>query len=1367
MRALSRAQIDALQGLIPSDLLELLGTEHPPASVIDESCTQIQNALDRIMPFVPVPVSSVSPDQALPGGVLSLSGTILIARLTGLHSHSWRGESAREQSELLSAAADQVLATLFAEIYRYGGGVVSFSADGITAFFDGRKLRTDHAALAVAAALAMQEHMMARPALESADLRSGVSVRLALHTGRVFAAVVGDASHADIVIGGHAAKRAERLIVGADAGEILASDEILAICNGLHARPKLVGAHRVERLARIPSMIVPAQAAGYQGITRLRRLAERLAQCKPYLPYGLPLRLLTGAAGGGEFRPVTALFARCQPLSRLMGLLELAALDDPSVIGQALNAYYSGVQRVIHHYDGSIAEIATTGGAVCLLALFGAPLLHEDDPIRAVRAALEIDAALHDISQSVAGLLRAWVGDDPARQWLLKTAQVALWQQVGISRGDVFAGIIGSAERRRYAAIGETIEIAPRLLSGSGAGILLSSSVARAVRHVVATQPLTALTGEDLPWPVPRYQVLSNREGEQRATRMMRHDTLLIGRDIELAQLLRFARAALQAEDAAQRVVVVTGDPGCGKSRLVEEMFHPLYLAIPTVRLHHLHCHSYERTTPYLVAARLVQQILGLQEGQDRAAQAAALLQQFDDLAPAWSRFAPLIGSLLGLPIAETELTSSLSPGERHDRLLDVIALLFRAITARRPLAIVVDDLQWLDVSSQELLAHLATELRDDPFLLLLITRSAPASGEAWRAWAGDAIVHVKQLDRQSSEALLADLLEDEPPPEVRLIIDQAHGIPYFIEEMVRYLQDAGVVQRTADGRWICTQPLSRLAAPLQIEQLLMARLTRLPAEARATLEVIAVIGQHCTPTLLADVSEQGAALPGILELLLAESILIEAPGATGPVYQFRQGIMREVTYDSISFARRRMLHARVAAALERLPPAELDDERVVVAEHYVQAGLGAAAVPHLIQAADRACARYANGEALMLYRRAIGIAEAEGAPNEVVDLEGLSRLYQQIGDTLALTGDFQGARDAYQWYLDRAGQERSPEGWLRSAALWRRIGATFEQQGDLDQALECYMETARCVELVHPLEAAALERARMLSDMGWVAFRRSALDQARRHLEDALALIGGRGSYEDEARILNRLGGLAWSNGDLVAAEHYVRQALEAHERSGNLVGQARALNNLGNLNGCQGNLVLAIDYGLQAVAIDERVGNRRDLAVSANNLGWSLFDAGSYAQAHRSFLQALDLAVAVQDLYVQVQVLLNLGRVLTRLNRPIEAARNLHQSAELARQLQLAPEQLECHVALAELWLSQGDEAQARKAYREALGFVGDHATEEYGRLRRLEAAIARLDGDHERAAALLAEAETIFRQLPNVPEANRTRALMQGAS
>jgi predicted ATPase/class 3 adenylate cyclase len=1225
--------------------------------------------------------------------------------------------------------------------------------------------------LACAAALGMQRRMAGFAAIPTRKGPFQLRLRVAAHSGQVFAVEVGDPSHIELVVTGPAISRVMMAQESAAPDQVIISEETYQALEDAQAQLKLTGLYSLQDLTSVPApppAPPPIWRPGTPSLNTMRALLHRVRALHAYLPHSLPDRFIRLNAEGGEFRPVTLLFANFYAFSKLLALIELSALveRDMEIVGRVLNSYYRRTQAIIQRYGGSVnkVDMATFGDR--LIALFGAPTAHEDDSERAVQAALEIRATLGGANQEIAALLQRWIAAHPEQRSLLRLANVVLHQRIGIASGTVFAGVVGTPQRHEYTVIGEAVHVAARTLAAANDGeVLLTSMTHRATRHLVEVEPLARLPLTHAAQPVPVFRVVRARGAVDPAADTLQA-TPLIGRQAELSQILEIAQSALATPAPAGRIVALVGDPGVGKSRLADEALHALQAAALDAKLVREGCHSYEQTIPYAVITRLLRQVFDLRPTEDRMAQAVVVLQSIEDLAPAWGRFTALLGQLLNLPFPETTLTHALTLEQRRDRLQDLIVMICLAVARRRPLVLVVDDLQWADATSQALIERLAIVLAGYPLLLMLIYRPSPDLAEPWRELSHASTITLGELARADSEMLLAALLGGEPSDQLLPLIERAHGTPLFLEEIVRYLIETGSLQRDRAGNWNVVRPVDSSTVPVQVEQLITARVDRLDDDTRALLQTAAVIGQRFSEDLLVAVSQQpGPAAPRLAELVSA-ALLAPDQSAPTPTYTFKHALIHDVAYSSMLFTHRQQIHEHIAAVIAKRYAGELDEQQAVLAHHELRAGHPDRAYPHLIKAALLAQTRYAHKEALSLYQQALAIAPWRDHQNdETLDIQEASLLHENTGDLLALTGDYAGARSSYEQLLALIKVRKIEDRSVRQAALERKIGSTYENQGDLAQALSWLSRAAEMIAEEAPSDAVLIEHARVLSDIGWVYFRQHELEQAHRHLEQALATVESYQSHEEQARILNRLGGIAYTRGDMALALHYVEQSLSASEQSGNLVDQAWALNNLGVLTESQGRTDDSIRYGLRAIETNERTGNRRGLAFAANNVGFAYYVREEYQRAREYCTLALEKAAEVHDSYAQMFALLNLGRVQTALADRHAAAQAAQQSISIALQLNLPLVQLEGRVILAELALQSGDVEAAVDQHRQGLALVTDTESEEYGRFQRLEAELAFAQGDRARAVALLKANEALFTRLQEVSEAQRTRKLLAG--
>ena len=652
-------------------------------------------------------------------------------------------------------------------------------------------------------------------------------------------------------------------------------------------------------------------------------------------------------------------------------------------------------------------------------------------------------------------------------------------------------------------------------------------------------------------------------------------------------------------------------------------------------------------------------------------------------------------------------------------------------------------------------------ESSDHPILLLLISRPNAEQAQPWCDLTYSTTLNLDPLDANASMAFVAALLDTNTVPDLGPLIQRSQGVPFFLEQTVRYLIDTHILQRGADGIWRALRLIDESTIPVEIEQLLVARLDQLAHGTRAVVQAASVIGPQFDARLLPAVTGPDM-LPNQLAALQQHGFLGHNQGQAASTYTFQNTLTRDVIYNTIAYAQRRVLHAQLATSMEQVYEDEIAVWGGVIGQHFMYAEQPDQAFPHFVRAAMQAQARYANQEAIALYTQALYAAPWYGHNDVRPDLSLAAPLYEGLGDVLALTGSYGSAREQYGALIEMIDRHAPQAMYVLKAALQRKVGSTLENQGNFDTALERLNRALATIQQAAP-DDSAFEYARILSDIGWVYFRQNNLAQAQLYLEQALNQLEEEAITPEIARLYNRLGGIAWQRGDLAKAQEYVEQSLAASEQSGDLVGQANALNNLGLLTESQGQNAESIIYSRQAVDKNEYIGNRRGAAFAANNIGWAFYNQEIYDEALKVLMLAAEYASAVRDTYAKMRALLNLGRVFTAIGNWEAATDVIKQSQSIAMQLQLPSEQLENYVALSELAVRQGYFEIARHEFEQGSMIVVDREGEEYGRLQRLEAKLALAQGNKTRTIELLRMNEALFTRLQNIPEANRTRKLL----
>jgi class 3 adenylate cyclase len=539
----------------------------------------------------------------------------------------------------------------------------------------------------------------------------------------------------------------------------------------------------------------------------------------------------------GERKPVTAIFAD------VVGSTSLAETMDAEDWTVLINEAFDLMSKAVFRYEGTIAQLQ--GDA--MVVFFGAPVAHEDDPERAVRAALEMVSEV----------------DEFARQ-LKADRGIEFRIRAGINSGPVLVGNVGSDLRYEYTALGDTMNVSARMEQAAEPGqVVITANTYRFVRDAFDVEDLGGISVKGKAEPVHAYRVIGLKavRGRRRGLEAVGLSSPLVGRSTELDAL----RSLFSIVAAGRgRVAVVVGEPGIGKSRLLTEFKAAVADAQPTWI--EGHCVSYGRALPYHLALDLVRAMFAISfaasETEARSALHDALRALLGDEA---ADVEPYLVHLLGLPLtAEDAARVQLDPEWLQGRYVASLHRVIRAFTARAPLVLVLEDIHWADPASVEVMLGLLPLVTQQPVLVLAAGRGE-TDAPGWkivtqaRAVFGDALTELRlqPLSDGDSRALVANLLEIESLPEtVRdAILKRSEGNPFFVEEVIRMLIERGAIAQQ-DERWVANETITGVEIPETLHGLLLARIDQLSDTAKRSLRVASVIGRQFPVRVLENVLE-------------------------------------------------------------------------------------------------------------------------------------------------------------------------------------------------------------------------------------------------------------------------------------------------------------------------------------------------------------------------------------------------------------------------------------------------------------------------------------------------------------------------------
>jgi class 3 adenylate cyclase len=553
--------------------------------------------------------------------------------------------------------------------------------------------------------------------------------------------------------------------------------------------------------------------------------ADRRARISAAIPVPL-IEKMRAAKLTGERKPVTALFAD------VVGSTTLAEQMDPEDWTQIINEAFDLMSTAVFRYEGTIAQLQ--GDA--MLAFFGAPVAHEDDPDRAIRAALDMVAAVDEF----AGQLKQERG-------------IEFRIRAGVNTGPVIVGNVGSDLRYEYTALGDAVNVAARVQTAAQAGdVLITENTRRFVADAFELDGLGAVELRGKTEPVHLYRVRGLRAipVRRRGLESVGLTSPLVGRVSEL-ETLQALFAVVRA--GRGRLAVLLGEPGIGKSRLMAEL--KAGVAEGDLTWVEGRCVSYGRTLPYHLVLDVVRSMVGLPFAAPEAEMRTMLDERLATLlGPEAADVTAYLAHLLALPLSvtESELVQQ-DPEALQSRYLAAIHRVLRALAARSPLVVVCEDIHWADPASVDSIIQLLPLATALPILLIFAGRQETDS-PGWRLVAqpretlGDALTEIwlQPLTEDDSRALVANLLEIESLPDsVRdAILTRSEGNPFFVEEVIRMLIERGAIARV-DDRWVANEAITAVEIPETLHGLLLARIDQLPDDAKRSLRVASVIGRQ------------------------------------------------------------------------------------------------------------------------------------------------------------------------------------------------------------------------------------------------------------------------------------------------------------------------------------------------------------------------------------------------------------------------------------------------------------------------------------------------------------------------------------------
>jgi class 3 adenylate cyclase/tetratricopeptide (TPR) repeat protein len=1183
--------------------------------------------LSRYLPRTAIAWLAEEPDRP----ARAIDGSLVFADVSGFTALSERlAKQGRIGAEILADTISACFTRLLAAAYSNGGSLLKFGGDALLLMFTG----DDHVRRACHAAIGMRRELRGLGPIDGARGRTRLRMSVGVHTGTIDLFLVGD-SDLDLIVTGPAATEVVRMEAIADKGEIVVSSAVAAhLARGCLGEPKGDGL----LLRREPAAMLHTDAS-----SGLIVPAEVLAR-------GLPswLReLALSASDDPQHRLVTVAFLK------FSGVDDLLRRNGADRVAEVIGDLVSDVQAAVAQNDVFLlgSDVDKDGGK--LLIVGGAPQATGHDEQAVLCAACQIIERERDI-------------------------QV----RIGVNCGPAFAGDIGPSYRRTFSTMGDTVNLAARVMAHAKSGTVMATTAVlercRTSFSVTAVPPFH-VKGKSQPVEAVEVGAVDDHGADTPEIR-----NAIVGRE---AELLTIQGAWTEASGGRGQAVVLVGEPGIGKSRLLAESgrisgTEPVAVA----------CAQYDINTPYAAARQLLRRALGCSSDSDDACTERRLAEALAGADEGLRRFAPLLGLVLRVNVPMTREVADLDDRFRRARLEQTVVDLLAQLMPG-PSLVTVEDAHWMDEASASLLDRVLTETRRHPWLLCVTRRPVD---RGWQPKLGPRVVEVALNPlHPNAAAALAEML----------VAEQAHLDPALIDD---------VVVRAAGNPLFVAELMAGLASsnaadlPDSLEGLINARIDSLAPDDAALLRRLSVLGAAFSHGLARDVLGEQV-VPSVQDPVwarLAEFVQFRR----GREVEFRHALLMDGAYNSLPFRVREDLHAKVGDRLERDAAGAADDNAEALSLHFHRARRYRKAWRYSRLAAVRAQAMYAHAEAVRFFERAIDAARQAGCAKNA----DLREAYEQLGNSSRLMGDLRRADDAYR----RARQLASADPLVESRLLLKLAGIR-QQEGSFAQALRW------------------LHRANQLLDTG----RGKAYGRQRAHIAVARASV-----FKDQDRSRELAKWCQAALADAVRADDketrahaaflldhaYVRLgqpelavnstlALALYEELGDLWGQGSVLNNLGIRAYWAGRWDEAVELYERAGAAYERIGDIGYVGYSRVNVGEIRSDQGRIDEAADLFAAARGAWERIGDRAGLAFVLSNIGRLATRSESFDEAQELLTAARDLAQSLSLPADVLDADLRIVECLCHGGRVKQALALADDVAPRVPPHSFQS-GMLARL---------------------------------------------
>ncbi len=958
-----------------------------------------------------------------------------------------------------------------------------------------------------------------------------------------------------------------------------------------------------------------------------------------------------------ERRLITILFADLSNFTALSSQL------DPEDVQEIANTTFEILNKpiiaqggTIHKYEGDL-----------VIALFGLPTAHEDDPERAIKAGLKMMELIPEVNDKLSKKLK-------------KKTDLGL--HIGINSGIVVAGEVGSEDKKEWTVMGDVVNLTSRLKDiAKRSEIIVSEPVFRASRYLFDYEVLPPVSIKGIERPVRIFRPLKIKEKPDPKRGIQGLYSPIVGRDKELQTLKEKIDELQRGKGGA---IFILGEPGLGKTRLYEEIKKD-FISSP-IYLFEGRCSLSDENFSYSTILQILKEIFGIYEDTTASIEQKIISRTKELFPDDYKDLAPYICQLFSVNITEEfkKKIEYLDPQSLKRQIFLAVRRLLFEMAKKQPLILVVEDYHWIDSSSLELFEFIFTNWENEQQLLFIGISRIEKEKECWQVKErlkdklGEKFFEIilEPLDYESSARLTHNLLNILGIPEdfKDRILKKAEGNPFYLEEIIRALIDTGHLKLDA-GVWCLSSDVNDIEIPDTVQTLIISRIDRLEPELKQILQIASVIGRIFYRQILQYVSKVDDLLLTLQLATLEEFEYIkECKTDSDYTLIFRHPLLQEVIYNNILKKKRKELHNRVAECIEQSFSERIDDFCDLLSQQFYFAENWEKALTYSIKSAEKAKRLYLNKQAIELYERAEECAEMiNNTVKKIYCIKEKSEILNLIGETksaldevgkgielsrnimdkkseadcLIAISDIYANLSRYEDMLDSASKALSIYKTINDkrgeAESLNNIGYAYEHFGEYNKALEYYNKSLKIQEQIDDRDGQAVS----LNNIGIVYMNFGEYNKALEFLVKSLNIRDELEDLAGQATSLNNIGTVYDDLGEHIKALEYYKKSLKIQEEINDMDGKGTSLNNIGYLFSIFGDYKKALEYYMESLKIRIEIGDKDGQGTSLWNIGVIYRNMGDYQKALEYFIESLKIREEVNDINGQVDNLCNIGKI------------------------------------------------------------------------------------------------------------------------